>query len=320
MYSENGFREALNKIAPHIYHSSLKYSTWLSEQLNAEVYLKFECFQPGRSFKIRGATNSLLSHQSSPKRIITASGGNHGLGVAIISSKLEIPCLIVLPVGTSKYRIQILENLGSEIHLTGLNWDDANKYATELASKTGDLYIHPFADPYVIQGQGTVGIEIIDEMDDIDVIVASVGGGGLLTGIALAVESLGKNDQVSLYAVETDGAHSLNASIQSQKLVELESITSIATTLGARKLSEFNFQTLNRLITKSFIVSDRDAVESLVAFLNHEKILVEPAMSCIIPALLQNRSEFKGKKIAIIVCGSNVTLDELQNWEKQFFD
>ena len=148
------------------------------------------------------------------------------------------------------------------------SWDDSNKYALELADKTRDLYIHPFADPFVIQGQGTVALEILDEMD-IDVIIASVGGGGLLTGIALAVDSLGKSDDISLYAVETEGAHSLYASLESQKLVELEAITSIAKTLGARKLSDFNFQTLNRLLTKSFIVSDKDAIKSLVNFLNH---------------------------------------------------
>lgn len=320
MYSQSDFRQALNKIKQYIYYSPLKYSQWLSNELEADVYLKFECFQPGRSFKIRGATNSLISQPLIPKRVITASGGNHGLGVVIITSKLKIPCLVVLPESTSEYRIQILEELGSEVHITGKSWDDSNEYAIELANKTGDLYIHPFADPLVIQGQGTVALEIIDEMNDIDVIIASVGGGGLLTGIALAVDSLGKSDDISLYAVETEGANSLNASLESQKLVELDAITSIAKTLGARKLSEFNFQTLNRLITKSFVISDKDTVKSLVNFLNHEKVLVEPAMSCIIAALLQNRTEFRGKKIVVIVCGSNVTIEELEDWKEIFLN
>lgn len=318
MYSESDFRNAQKNIKDYIADNPLKFSKWLSDELEAEVYLKLECFQPGRSFKIRGATNSLLSQKNLPKRIITASGGNHGVGVATISSKLSIPSLIVLPVGTSEYRIKILEKIGSKTYITGNSWDDSNTYAIELAKMENDLYIHAFADPYVIQGQGTVAVEIMDENTEIDTVIASVGGGGLLTGISLAVEAFGKEEQISLYAVETQGAHCLNASIAKDELVELDAITSIAKTLGARKMSEFNFRTLQRLLTKSYVVSDKDAVKSLIDFLDNEKIMVEPAMSCIISALFQNKSEFKGKRIAIVVCGSNVTLEEVEKWKALF--
>ncbi len=318
MYSESEFRNAQENIKDYISHNPLKFSKWLSDRLEAEVYLKLECFQPGRSFKIRGATNSLLSQTEEPKRVITASGGNHGVGVATISSILNIPSLIVLPIGTSEYRINILEKIGSKTYVTGDSWDDSNNYAIELAKKQNDLYIHAFADPYVIQGQGTVAVEIMDEHVEIDTIIASVGGGGLLTGISLAVEAFGKEKEISLYAVETQGADCLNASIEKDELVELDAITSIAKTLGARKMSEFNFRTLQRLLTKSYVVSDHDTVKSLIDFLDNEKIMVEPAMSCIISALLQNKLEFKGKKIAIIVCGSNVTLEEVEKWKSEF--
>ncbi|MHA2030396.1 MAG: threonine ammonia-lyase, partial [Candidatus Kariarchaeaceae archaeon] len=248
----------------------------------------------------------------------TASGGNHGLGVATISTKLDIPTLIVLPKGTSDNRIKILEDIGAETYITGNSWDDSNKYAIELAKESEDLYIHAFADPTVIQGQGTMVVEIIDEMDDIDTIIASVGGGGLLTGISLAVEAFGKSNEISLYAVETSGANCFNASLESNRLIELDEITSIAKTLGARQMSEFNYQTLKRLIHKSYVVSDKDAVLSLIDFLNYEKIIVEPAMSCIISAMLQNKTEFRDKKIAIIVCGSNVTFEEVEKWKSKF--
>ena len=315
MYTENDFRETQENIKDYITKNPLKYSEWLSKELDAEVYLKLECFQPGRSFKIRGATNSLISQKSKPKRVITASGGNHGIGVATIATKLNIPSLIVLPEGTSDYRINILEEIGSQTHITGKSWDDSNNYAVELAKNENDLYVHAFADPFVLKGQGTVAVEIMDERKDIDTIVASVGGGGLLTGISLAVEAFGMINRISLYAVETEGANCLNASLEKDNLEELDAITSIAKTLGARKMSEFNFRTLQRMLTKSFVVSDPDAVKSLIDFLNYEKILVEPAMSCIIAALFQNKFEFKGKKIAIVVCGSNVTFEEFEKWK-----
>ncbi|OLS24456.1 MAG: Phenylserine dehydratase [Candidatus Heimdallarchaeota archaeon LC_2] len=320
MYSEEDFRKAQESIKDYIEHYSLKYSEWLSTELEAEVYLKLECFQPGRSFKIRGATNSLVSQKPKPTRVITASGGNHGVGVATIANKLNIPSLIVLPEGTSEYRIRILEEIGSQTFIIGNSWDDSNNYAIRLAKSENSLYIHAFADPLVIQGQGTVAVEIMDEINEIDAIVASVGGGGLLTGISLAVEAFAKQKEISLYAVETQGANCLNESLKEDKLVELAAITSIAKTLGARKMSEFNFRTLQRMLTNSYVVSDRDAVKSLIDFLNNEKILVEPAMSCIITALFQNKEEFKGKKIVIVVCGSNVTFNEVEKWKNEIIE
>ena len=314
MLNKLDFDESQRKIAKYVNPSPLIYSDWLSKELHAEVYLKLECLQPGNSFKIRGATNALLSG-TRPSKVITASGGNHGLGVAIACQRQKIPCLVVLPTSTSEYRVEILRELNADVQLVGEAWDEANAYALSLAEDKTSLYIHPFADKEVILGQGTIALELIEELD-FDMLVASVGGGGLLTGIAMALEANGK--EVEIVAVETNGADSLAQSLKANKLVELAAITSIAKTLGAKKTDQFIFDSLSRLVNHMFVVDDREAVRYLLEFLNHEKILVEPATSCIIAAAMQNREVFENRKIVFVICGSNVSLEEVEVWREQF--
>ncbi|MCY3414232.1 MAG: threonine/serine dehydratase [Candidatus Heimdallarchaeota archaeon] len=309
------FKSTEKIIRPFVTPSPIKYSYWLSELLEAEVYMKLECLQPGNSFKIRGATHALLKNKL-PKKVITASGGNHGLGVAHACRQQNIPCLVVLPTSTSPYRLSLLEDLGAEIMLHGEAWDEANNHALKLAESDDILYIHPFADEEVILGQGTIGLELLESLD-FDALLCSVGGGGLLTGIALALEASGRSD-IDLYSVETLGTDSLYQSIKAGKLIELEAITSIAGTLGAKQTVPFIFDNLNRLLSDSFVIDDRVAVEYILEFLNHEKILIEPATSCTIAAAIQNKQLFKNKKIVLIICGSNVILEEVEQWKKKF--
>ena len=311
----NEFLETQQRIA-YVKPSPLIHSTWLSEELNAEVYLKLEYLQPGNSFKIRGASNALLSQDPLPEQVITASGGNHGLGVAVACKRADVPCKVVLPTSTSDYRVKLLEDLGAEVQLYGDAWDDANRYALKLAASPNILYIHPFADRDVILGQGTIALELKEQLPEFDILVASVGGGGLLTGISLALEQL--DYQGEIVAVETIGAESLHKSIIAGEIVELDAITSIAKTLGARKTEPFIFDSLKRLVTHSLIVHDREAVRTLLDFLEHEKILVEPATSCIIAAAFNNPEIFKKKKVVFIICGSNVSMDEVEYWKEEF--
>lgn len=309
------FLEVRERIA-HIKPSPVIHSPWLSKKLDAEVYLKLECLQPGNSFKIRGASNALLSQDPLPHQVITASGGNHGLGVAFACHRAGVPCKVVLPTSTSDYRAKLLQEIGAEVQLYGDAWDDANRYALELANSPNILYIHPFADREVILGQGTIALELMEQLPEFDMLVASVGGGGLLTGISLALEQLGYQGEI--VAVETIGAESMHKSLAAGEIVELDAITSIAKTLGARKTEPFIFESLKRLVTHSLIVDDKDAVRSLLDFLDNEKILVEPATSCIIAAAFQNPEIFKNKKVVFIVCGSNVSMEEVENWKEEF--
>jgi threonine dehydratase len=310
------FVQARERITPYVSPSPLRRSQWLSTLLDAEVYLKLECLQPGNSFKIRGATNALLSQDQLPERVITASGGNHGIGVTIAATRMDIPVSVILPTSTSAYRIKLLEELGADVTLHGDAWDQANEYAQSLAQDKGVLYIHPFADLEVMQGQGTIALELVEELGDFDLLVASVGGGGLLAGISQALKGMEKPTRI--YSVETRGADSLAQSLQQQQLVELPAITSIAKTLGARKTTPFIFNIMQQLIARYFVVDDADAVKALWDFLDYEKLLVEPATSCIIAAVLQNQELFRKKRVVLIICGSNVSLQEVEDWKLQF--
>ncbi len=308
--------QGVQKRIAHVKPSPLVPSEWLSKELDAEVYLKLEYLQPGNSFKIRGASNALLSQDPLPDQVITASGGNHGLGVAVACKRAEVSCKVVLPTSTSSYRAKLLEDLGAEVQLFGDAWDDANRYALELANSPNILYIHPFADRAVVLGQGTIALELMDQLPEFDVLVASVGGGGLLTGISLALEQL--EYQGEIIAVETIGAESMHQSLNAGRIVELPAITSIAKTLGARKTEPFIFESLRRLVDHSLIVHDREAVKSLLDFLENEKILIEPATSCTIAAAFKNPELFRGKRVVFIICGSNVSMKEVENWKKEF--
>ncbi len=310
----NDFKQTEELIRPYVKPSPLIYSDWLSDLLSAEVYLKLECLQPGNSFKIRGATNALLSNKR-PEKVITASGGNHGLAVAYACKQQNIACLVVLPEYTSKYRIDLLQRFDAEVKLYGSAWDEANEYALKMAEDDDTLYIHPFADKEVILGQGTIALELQDE--NFDTLFCSVGGGGLLTGIALAFEAM--DHDIDLYAVETNGAESLYQSINAGKIVELKAITSIAKTLGAKKTVPFIFDNLSRLVKQSMVVDDSDAVHYLLEFLENEKLLIEPATSCTIAAAMEIKEKLMGKKIVFIICGSNISLSEVDQWKINLF-
>ncbi len=315
------FEQVWERIKPYVDTTPLRYSSWLSELVGGDIYLKYENLNPGRSFKIRGATNALLSQDELPKTVLTASGGNHGLGVAIAAQRLELPCHVVLPSSTSPYRVELLEKLGASVTLHGAAWDDANRLALQLAEDPEQFYIHPFADHAVIMGQGTIALELreqLDNFDDMGNLVASVGGGGLLAGSALALEAMGHQSRI--VAVETQGADSLAQSLDAGQLVELEAITSIAKTLGARKTTEYILETMQRLVSDMRVITDRRAVEMIFEFLDHEKMLVEPATSCSVAAVLDYPEQFADRTSVIIVCGSNVSYSEALAWKSEFLD
>ena len=316
MYTPELFHQTLEKIKPYILKTPLVYSSWLSEKINASVYLKLECLQEGRSFKIRGATNALLT-ESNYSSVIAASGGNHGLALAISAKKQGVPCKIVVPVSTSEYRIELIRNAGAEVIVKGEAFDEADEFAQNLAKNEGGAYIHPFANPNVLVGQGTVGVEILDDMKP-DIIIASVGGGGLLGGICRSIQTLGGDHSPEIYGVETIGADSMYQSLKEGKIVKLDKISSIAKTLGAKETAKINFEAISGIAKEILLVSDQEAVSAMQEFLDREKILIEPAASCVVAAVEKYKEKFEGKKVVLVICGSNVTLEEFHFWVQNY--
>ncbi len=312
----NDFDKAWERVSHFLKPTPLIRSDWLSDLTGGNVYLKLECLNLGHSFKIRGALNSILSFPKIPSKVITASGGNHGLGVAIASKLLGIKCRIYLPEKTPESRIRLLEEMNAEVILFGEAWDESDMEARRIAKETNIPYIHAFAQKEVFLGQGTIIRELQQQIAKIDALVASVGGGGLMSGLITTAKYLDMD--IDFYSVETKGADSFYRSFKAGRIMELDKIASIANTLGAKKTTPEIFEILRNGISEAFVVDDAKAVRDLEEFLNIEKILIEPAASCIISALKEHKDLFRNKNVVLIICGSNISLNDFLKWKKLF--
>ncbi len=294
-------------------------SQFFSDLLDAEIYLKLESLQPTHSFKVRGALNAILSLPENQRRkgVITASGGNHGLGVAYASRVAGITATIYLPVKTPEIKVKAIKKLGAEVIMHGEAWDEANFEALSLAAEQGKAYIHPFDDQSVIAGQGTIVCELVDQVRQPDLIVASIGGGGLISGIISAANQLLPATEIA--GVETAGADCMSRSVESGQIVELQAIGSIADSLGAKRTTERLFQIVRNHASQLATIDDASTVQASLDLLTQEKVLAEPAAACCLAALVERKLSFApGATIVVVLCGGNIGLDKLLYWQQEF--
>jgi len=289
----------------------------LSLQTGRSIWLKLEAMQPSGSFKLRGVGFACQEYaRRGATRFISSSGGNAGIAVAYAGRHLCIPVVVVVPETTTERAKKLIQQEGAEVIVHGASWQDANTFALSMV-KENDAFIHPFDDPLLWQGHSTLIDEVVKIGEKPDVIVLSVGGGGLLCGV---VEGLYKNhwQDVPVIAVETKGADSFAQSVAANKLVELPAITSIATSLGARKVSECAFDWSKKHAIKSLVVSDREAVEACQRFIEDHRLVVEPACGAALAIVYGQAKEIEPyQKVLVIVCGGvGVSVEQLQKWLK----
>lgn len=297
----------------------LVHSEYFSRKFDANVFLKLEILNPTHSFKTRGASNAMLrlSNLQRVRGVVTASGGNHGLGVAYVAQALDIPARIYLPESTPQSKVDAFSSFQAQTVLTGANWDESNVSALAAAERDRLTYIHPFDDAAVMAGQATIGLEIARDLSKIDAVVASIGGGGLIAGITSALAELSPTSRI--YGVETIGADSMTQSFTNGRITTLPAIASIANTLGARSPGARQFRIMQRYASDIVAVTDAQAVAALLEILDHEKLFVEPAMSCSLAALNTSLIPVRpGENIVIVVCGGNVTMSDLNKWRKDY--
>lgn len=307
--------EAAQTVKCFLKPSPLIQSRRLSEKLETPVYLKLESLQPTHSFKVRGALNAISSIEESVRKrgVVTASGGNHGLGVTLASNLLDTSALVYLPLSTPELKLNALKKLGAEVILEGEAWDEANQKALSVAESRGLSYIHPFNDDKVMAGQGSLVKEIVDEGLKPDLIVASIGGGGLISGIISAAHHFSPTSRVA--GVETEGADCMSRSVEKDEIIELDAISSIAESLGAKKTEARPFNIVKNNIASLAVVEDQSAVQAALELIDQDKLLAEPAASCCIAALFEGKLDFKkGEKIVIVICGANTSLAKLQSY------
>ena len=281
------------------------------------VLLKFEALQPPGSFKIRGIGLACQEYQRrGAKRFISSSGGNAGIAVAYAGRYLSVPVVVVVPETTSEKAKALIQQEGAEVIIHGASWQEANTFALSLVGES-DAFLHPFDDPLIWRGHASLVDEVAISGAKPEAVVLSVGGGGLLCGV---VEGLYRNGwtDVPVIAVETKGAASFAHSIRAGYRIELPSISSIATSLGARRVCQqaFNWSKIHPI--RSVVVSDRAAVAACLKFLADQRVVVEPACGASLATIYDKSPELdRFKSVLVIVCGgSATTVEQLRQWTR----
>jgi Threonine dehydratase len=303
-------RLAQERIKPYVKRTPLERSETLSRILGTNVFVKYELFQHTGSFKPRGAFNKLLSltPEEQSRGVVAVSGGNHAQAVAYAATALGIDAVIAMPENTPANYLDATRGYGASVVLEpniAAAFEKAAEYETQ-----GRVFVHPFDDPLVIAGQGTVGLEIIEDLPDTTDIIASIGGGGMAAGVAVAAKSV--KPKVRAWGVETVGADAMSQAIAAGEPVTLPAITSIAKTLGAPYVTRLTLDLVRRYLESVTVVPDAEAVEAILLIAERLKVLTEPAASCTLAAAKRLRKNFSAdSNLVLVLCGGNLSVSDL---------
>ena len=304
--------EARERVAETARHTPLEYSHTFSRMTNAEVYLKLENFQRTGSFKIRGATNRImtLSEEEKDAGVVTASAGNHAQGVALAATRTGVDATIVMPEHAPISKLKATREYGAEVVLYGADYDAAAERAHEIEREEGRTYVHAFDDEMVMAGQGTIGLEILDDRPDVDTVIVPVGGGGLVSGIATAIKE--QHPDVRVIGVQAEGAASAADSLRKGSVQEWEHVDTIADGIAVGRIGDLTFEVIRERVDDVVAVSDSEIAIALTALLERSKTLVEGAGAVPLAALLSDAFEYEeGETIVPALCGGNIDLNTL---------
>lgn len=273
---------------------------------DADVYLKTENLQITGSFKVRGAYYKIsqLSEEEKKKGVIACSAGNHAQGVALAATANGIKSLICLPDGAPISKVEATKRYGADVCLVKGVYDDAYAKAMELKDEMGYTFIHPFNDIDVIAGQGTIGLEILDQIPDLDAVIVPIGGGGLISGVAFAVKSLNPNCKV--YGVQAEGAPSMFNSIKKGEICNLDSVKTIADGIAVKTPGDNTFDICSKYVDKIVTVSDDEVASAILALMEQQKLVSEGAGAVSVAAAMFNKVDVKGKKVCCLISGGNI--------------
>lgn len=275
------------------------------------VYLKTENLQVTGSFKLRGAYYKIsqLTQEEKERGIIACSAGNHAQGVALASQKSNIPCLICMPDGAPISKVEATKKYGAEVCLVKDTYDDAYAKAIEIQKEEGKTLIHPFDDDDVIAGQGTIGLEILDQLADADAVIVPIGGGGLISGVAYAIKSLNPNCKV--YGVQAAGAASMYKSVKEDKLLTLNTVSTFADGIAVKRPGDKTFELISNYVDEIATVSDDEIAAAILALMEKQKLVSEGAGAVAVAAVMFNKFNLQGKKIVCVVSGGNIDVNIL---------
>ena len=298
------FIKAKEKLSKVLLETHLIYSPIFSKESGNKVFIKPENLQKTGSFKIRGAYNKISNLTDAEKKrgVIASSAGNHAQGVAYGAKESGIKAVIVMPKSTPLIKVESTKQYGAEVILHGDVYDDAYKKAKELEEKEGYVFVHPFNDENVLDGQGTIALEILEELPETDIILVPIGGGGLISGIACAAKIL--KPEIKIIGVEPEGAASAYEAIKENKIVELKEANTIADGTAVKKIGDLNFEYIKKYVDEIITVSDYELMEAFLLLVEKHKIIAEN--SGILSVAATKKIKEKNKKVVSVISGGNI--------------
>ncbi|MGB9840251.1 threonine ammonia-lyase [Thermovenabulum sp.] len=293
------------------YKTGLVHNTTLSEMSGNTVYLKMENLQKTGSFKIRGAYNKIahLTPEEKQKGVIASSAGNHAQGVALSATLYGIKSTIVMPKHAPLSKVSATKSYGAQVVLHGSVYDEAYAKAKEIQQETGATFIHPFNDPYVIAGQGTIGLEIMEDFFDVDAVVVPIGGGGLVSGISIAVKSI--NPKTKIIGVQTKNVPSMAESISNKKITTVEGAPTIADGIAVKTPGDLTFSIIQKYVDEIVTVDEDEIANAILLLLERAKVVSEGAGAVSVAAVLNRLNNYKNKKIVAVISGGNIDVNIL---------
>ena len=285
----------------------LAYAPYLSEIVESEIFLKKENLQTTGAFKIRGAYNKIASLSDAQRAcgVIAASAGNHAQGVALSASLFGIRAVIIMPDSTPLTKINGVKHYGAEVILAGGNYDEAYAYASEYATEHSLTFVHPFEDPEVIAGQGTIGLEILENCENLDAVIVPIGGGGLISGIATAIKET--NPNIRVIGVSATGAPAFKNSYEMKQPIDSLSVRTIADGIAVRDTSPITLEYALKYVDEVISVDDAEIASAILYLLEKQKLVVEGAGAVGVAALLHNKiTNIKNKRVAVVLSGGNM--------------
>ena len=304
---------ASERLRPIRHHTRLDLSSTFSTMTGGEVYLKLENLQKTGSFKIRGASNKIavMAERGERRPVVASSAGNHAQGVAHAAAQFGIPATIVMPKTAPIAKVQATKGYGARVVLAGDCYDDAYRRACEICEEEGAVFLHPYNDPEVIAGQGTLALEILAELPETDVIIVPAGGGGLLAGTALAAKSV--KPQVKVYGVQAAGADAIAQSFREKRLVTTDTASTIADGIAVKAPGDLTVDIINRYADGILTVSDSEIADAMLLLMERCKQIVEPAGATPLAAILNDKLDVKGRRVVCVMSGGNIDVSFIQS-------
>jgi len=297
---------ARERLRDSIYYTPCPHSQMLTALTGQQVYLKLENLQMTGSFKERGALNriAVLTPQQASRGVIAASAGNHAQGVAYHATKRAIRSLIVMPLTTPLVKVTATREFGAEVLLHGANYDEAFAEAMRLCDEQGLTFIHPFDDTDVMAGQGTIGLELLEQVPQLDAVVVPIGGGGLIGGIACAIKE--SRPSIRIVGVQTARLPSMAVAVEAHEPITIEPATTIADGIAVRRAGKLTLPVVEKYVDEIVTVDEDEIASAILMLLEREKTLAEGAGAAALAALLQHRTSLEAAHVAVLVCGGNI--------------